>query len=220
MGFLQLQASMRIRLRFWSTVNFTAVAVWSVRDGFSVLHIVSQCKYELSYDKDRPALFSKTGFLGIISIEYVHFIVSNFLKNVNVNSGVSGWGGFKIPALRNSEILKTLSQIPTSVEHTSISVTNWYEYGIHSFANWAEPLTRGLPTSDPRFLCPSPQQNLLYPSPPPTNKIPGYSTECQVMYVIELFNSVLELWLESLQHERRYAVNLNPIARAANCRPL
>jgi hypothetical protein len=89
-----------------------------------VLHTVSHRKYELSCDKDRPALFSKTEFLRTIGIHYVHFVVSNFLKNVNVNSAVSGWGGFKIPAHRNSEILKTLSQIPTFVENTSISVTN------------------------------------------------------------------------------------------------
>ena len=34
-----------------------------------------------------------------------------------------------------------------------------------------EPLTRGLPPPDPRYLCP--QLNLLTPPP---NKIPGYAT--------------------------------------------
>ena len=38
-----------------------------------------------------------------------------------------------------------------------------------------EPLTRGLPTPDPRSLCPLSSTEFL--EPPPPNKIPGYATE-------------------------------------------
>jgi hypothetical protein len=66
------------------------VAVSSLQTGFSVLHIVPSRKYELSYDRNRPVLFSKAGILRVININYVHFVVSNLWKYVNVISGVLG----------------------------------------------------------------------------------------------------------------------------------
>jgi hypothetical protein len=56
---------------------------------------------------------------------------------------------FKPP--RNSEVLQKLSRIPSSVEYTSVTYS---QYGFHPFANRVEPLTRGLPPPDLRSLCP------------------------------------------------------------------
>jgi hypothetical protein len=85
-----------------------------------------------------------------------------------------GWG-FKPP--RNSEVLTQLSQIPSSV-------ATYSEYGFHSFANWVEPLTRGLPPLDPRSVCPlsstefveSPPTKKITGVTPRPPKIPGYAT--------------------------------------------
>jgi hypothetical protein len=85
-----LSVSSHTTLSFWLAVQVSAVAVWFPENGSSPLHIVPSRKYELSCDKDRPALFSKTGFLRFINIHFVHFVVSNFWKHVNVNSSVPG----------------------------------------------------------------------------------------------------------------------------------
>jgi hypothetical protein len=46
---------------------------------------------------------------------------------------------------------------------------------LHSFSNWAEPLTLGLPPLDPRSLCPLSSTEFFEPPPHP-EKIPGYAT--------------------------------------------
>jgi hypothetical protein len=63
---------------------------------------------------------------------------------------VFGW--FNPPPTHppNSEALPTLSQILSPVEYTP--VTTYSEYGFHSFANWVEPLARGLPPPNPHSL--------------------------------------------------------------------
>jgi hypothetical protein len=57
--------------------------------------------------------------------------------------------------------LPKLSQIPSSVEYTS--VTTLSEYGFHSLANRVEPLTRCVWPSDPHSLCPLSSTDLLRP---------------------------------------------------------
>jgi hypothetical protein len=78
-------------------------------------------------------------------------------------------GGFNhSPSPRNSDVLTKLSQIPSSVEYTSI--TTKPEYGFHSFTNWVKPMTRGLPPPDPQSLCPlSSTEFFEYPPPPKKN---------------------------------------------------
>jgi hypothetical protein len=66
--------------------------------------------------------------------------------------------------------LDKAERIPSTVEYTS--VTTWSEYGFHSFANWVEPQTRGLPPQDPRsvltWLCWSPPEK--FPGVTPSKK--------------------------------------------------
>jgi hypothetical protein len=76
--------------------------------------------------------------------------IPTFLRGVPMG----GLGVQPPPPPRNSEVLPKLSRIPSSVEYTRTSVTTWSEYGFHSFANWVEPLTRGLPPPDPHSPCP------------------------------------------------------------------
>jgi hypothetical protein len=95
-------------------------------------------------------------------------------------------GEFK-PHPWNFEVLTKLSQIPSFLENTSI--TTYSEYGFHSFANWVEPLTRGLPPPDLCSLCPlssiefvetppPPRKKFLaWPPPLPPKKICGYATD-------------------------------------------
>jgi hypothetical protein len=90
-----------------------------------------------------------------------------FPANLNYHkSAVFGWNGDRVqwrtegmvwgvqppPPPEGSEVLTKLSRIPISVENTS--ATTWYEYGFHSFANWAESLNRCLPPHNPRSLWP------------------------------------------------------------------
>jgi len=56
-------------------VLISVVAAFSPKFGFSLLHIVlPRGKYELSCDKEHPALFSKAGFLRVHNIHYVDFV--------------------------------------------------------------------------------------------------------------------------------------------------
>jgi hypothetical protein len=77
------------------------------------------------------------------------------LVNYEINHWRTEGGGevrlFKLPPPRNSEVFTKLSRIPSSLENTSVTTSS--EYGFHSFANRAEPLTRGLPPPDPIYLC-------------------------------------------------------------------
>jgi hypothetical protein len=73
-----------------------------------------------------------------------------------------GWGFKHPPPPRNSEVLPKLSRIPSSVEYTSIT----------TFANWVEPLTKGLPPPDLRSVCPLSSTEFVEP-PPPSEKISG-----------------------------------------------
>jgi hypothetical protein len=96
-----------------------------------------------------------------------------------------GLGGFTSPPppRRNSEVLTKLSRIPSSVEYTSVTALS--EYGFHSFANWVEPLTRGLPPPNPHSLCPlSSTEFVDTPPPTPWKKIPGYATEGVSIYIV------------------------------------
>jgi hypothetical protein len=76
--------------------------------------------------------------------------------------GVGVVWGFKPPP--NSEVLTKLTQIPSSVEYTS--VTTQSKYGFHSFANWVKLLTRGLPPPDPCSLRPWASTEFVGPPPP------------------------------------------------------
>jgi hypothetical protein len=100
-------------------------------------------------------------------INYCLSVLQYSLMPSSYSSGVLSGEGFKPP--RNSEVLTKLSQIPSSMEYTS--VTTLLEYGFHSFANWVEPLTRGLPPPDPFLSALCPQLNMLNPPSPP-KKIP------------------------------------------------
>jgi hypothetical protein len=80
-------------------------------------------------------------------------------------------GGLGFQPPRISEVLTKLSRIITSVDNTS--VTTYSDYEFHSFANWAEPLTRGLPPPDPGSFCPLSSTEFVEHPP---NKIPGYVT--------------------------------------------
>jgi hypothetical protein len=77
-------------------------------------------------------------------------------------SGVPN-GGLGVQTPRNSKVLPKLSRIPSSVEYTSVTTKS--EYGFHSFANWVEPLTRGLPPPDPRSLRPLSSTECVEPPP-------------------------------------------------------
>ena len=47
---------------------------------------------------------------------------------------------------------------------------------MHQITAASRPLTRGLPPSDPRSLCPLSSTEFVE-TPPPPNKIPGYATD-------------------------------------------
>jgi hypothetical protein len=102
--------------------------------------------------------------------------------------GGGGWG-VQTPH-RNSEVLIKLSRIPSSMENTSI--TTYSEYGFHSFANWVEPLTRGLMPSDPRSVCPL--FSTEFAEPP--RKIPGYTTTwtLHLLYLQNVLQSSGNYW--------------------------
>jgi hypothetical protein len=100
--------------------------------------------------------------------------------------GMRGFGG--VQTSWNSKALPKLSRISSSVEYTSITTRS--EYGFHSFANWVEPLTRGLPPSDPHSLCPLSSTEFVEP-PPPTEKIPGYATDQERQSYIVIRNIVI-----------------------------
>jgi hypothetical protein len=79
---------------------------------------------------------------------------------------------------RNSYVLTKLSWIINSMENTSVTI--WSEYGFHSFANWLEPLTRGLPPPDRGSLCPlssteyvEPHKKISWRNPPSPKKFLG-----------------------------------------------
>jgi hypothetical protein len=88
---------------------------------------------------------------------------------LRTNSGVpgvgvgGGWGSNPPPPPEILVLIK-LSRIPSSVEYTS--VTTWSAYGFHSFADWVEPLTKGLTPPDPRSLCPLSSTEFVDPPPP------------------------------------------------------
>jgi hypothetical protein len=109
--------------------------------------------------------------------------------------GCLGGGGSNPP--RHCNVLAKRGRVPRCGVHTSRTPSE--EYGFHSFADWAEPVTRGLLPPDPHSLCPL--SSPAFVEPPPPNKIPGYVTDYHNMHIIlsELcfsFAITLYIWMQ------------------------
>jgi hypothetical protein len=123
--------------------------------------------------------------------------------------GGLGFGEFKPPS-QNSEVLTKLSQIPSSVENTSVTTLDipkvWQSRtGLQIEQN---PWPGGYRPQIPVFSALCPQLNFLKPPPPP-NKIPGYATAL----VLFLLTSNFELC-----HVLYWTYRLVILSHAVHCR--
>jgi len=75
MALLQKQASSRIMVPLLQAMEFSVVAALSPNNMCSLPHIVLPWgKYELSCEKEHPALLSKVAYLRVHNIHYVHLV--------------------------------------------------------------------------------------------------------------------------------------------------
>jgi hypothetical protein len=98
--------------------------------------------------------------VGVVSVYVILGKYFPYFRNVSV-AYRGRFGGLTPPQFRSFDKAEPNFQFRGKYIHN-----NLIRNGFHSFANWVEPLTRGLPPPDPRSLCPLSSTNFVEPPSP------------------------------------------------------